>query len=568
MRWMQLADSLWTLRPWMVPVFAALYFVPIMRILTYPLQYGGRLFMRLNRRFGQWEHLIMWPRDTLVTAYLSGAIIWHAFVPSAPSDEWEHALAALLAALLIASSAILASLRRRCHAALIAFTGAHPDIHPQEFFDHLLCCSGGIRHVLPQAPLRTVDYTNLDFTGGRTRFLGIRDKIVGGWSTIWIGRLILQAARRMKKRELEHITAALAHVWSARVMQIIKARFTFENIEKLPEGNTADIFLFNHMSFLDFALAPIALTTVGLSKEGELRIPLFLLAKDHFRHNVLYYHILGIGKVAEALGMIFVERGGNRAHERARSIVHEAVTAFVGSNNELAIYPQGKRTAPYLDREGARLDSAYYTVGSAPRIRADGGHLKKGAAHIAIESAMALASTEPERAVRLIPIAIFGTGIACPRDTSNILTNVSMRMKVGEIITVLPSQVTHAALPAGTHSTSREEDAYFDLVRKLHGRIDAALKNALHIHATLERRFFEDIRDMLGALQHEEISLAIKPWRGDDYLLHAILDAIYACPQARWRALHGELAHLLLNFAPRPELLAFKARVAEEVPAS
>jgi 1-acyl-sn-glycerol-3-phosphate acyltransferase len=566
MRWMHLADALWTLRPWMLPVFAALYLVPIARIAGFPLEYGGRLFMRINRRFGQWEHIILWPRDTIATAYLSGAIIWHAFVPAAPHEEWVHALTAVVAALLIASSAIQASFRRRCHNALIEFTGAHPDIHPQEFFDHLLCCSGIVRHVLPHRPFCTVDYTNMDFTGGKARFLRIYDKIIGGWSTIWIGKLILQATSRSKDDALKRITAALAHVWSSRVMQISRSRFTFENIENLPEDRGTDIFLFNHMSFMDFALAPIALTTVGLDGKGELRTPLFLLAKDHFRHNVLYYHILGIGKVAEALGMIFVERGGE-AHtiDRAKMIVQEAVSRLVEGKDELAIYPQGKRSAPYIDREGLRLDSAYYTVGGLGRIKSDGAHLKKGAAHIAISTAMALASSRPECNIRLIPIAIFGTGIACPRGTSKILTNVHMRMKVGEIITIHPSQAAHASLPAGARPTSPGEDAYFDLVEKLHTRIDVALKTALHVHATIERRFFEDIRDMLDALQHEEIAVAIKPWRGDDYLFHAILDAIYACPQARWRSLHGELVHLLLNFAPRSDVLAFKARVAEEI---
>jgi hypothetical protein len=89
-----------------------------------------------------------------------------------------------------------------------------------------------------------------------------------------------------------------------------------------------------------------------------------------------------------------------------------------------------------------------------------------------------------------------------------------------------------------------------------------ALKTLLRVHAMLERRFFEDLRGILSALELEEISLAVKPWRGNDFLLHAILDAIYACPIAARRALLHELARLLINFAPREDLLAFKGRVA------
>ena len=102
----------------MLPIFVALYFVPIVRTIGYPLEYGGRIFMHVNRLFGQWEHLVMWPRDTIVTAYLFGAIIWHAFVPATTMSEWIHATVALIAALLIALGALMASFRRKGHLAL------------------------------------------------------------------------------------------------------------------------------------------------------------------------------------------------------------------------------------------------------------------------------------------------------------------------------------------------------------------------------------------------------------------------------------------------------------------
>ncbi len=570
MSWMDFADSLWSVRLWMLPVLGALYLVPILRVVGYPLQYGGRIFMRINRLFGRWEHLVMLPRDTIITCYLVGGIIWHAFVPATSMSELMHAATALVAALLIGVGAMQSAFRRRGHVELLKFVGRNPSIHPQEFYDYLLCASGIIRHVLPDRPSRTIDHMNMDFLNGRQRsWISVIAKLNGLWSTAWIARLLVTARNCTSDEELSAAGRALAFTWAARIAQLAKARVTVEGLEKLIPGRAAEIYLFTHMSFIDFALAPIAFArSHGLEEEEEEchRVPIFLLAKDHFRDNPLYYQILGIGKAAEVLDMIFVQRNKNSGLGRAKEIARQASKKLVEGCEGLAIFPQGTRAAPYVDRNGRRLDSGYYTVGSRERIKRDGAHLKKGAAHIATETALALAAQGSDMEVRLVPVAISGTGIACPRGTSNVLANVHMSLCIGETIVIHPSGLEGISSPEGSMPTNKQEDAYFDFVRKLHHRIDVSLKTAAHVHANLERRFFEDIRDMLGAIQQEEIAVAIKPWRGDDYLFYAILDAIYACPPAKWRALHGELIHLLLNFAPRSELLAFKARIADEIP--
>lgn len=568
MGWSEIAHGLWSIRSWMFPVLAAIYLIPLARLIGYPLEYGGRFFMPINKCFGQWEHAVMRPRDTILTVYLSGAIIWHAFVPASEMSEWMHAMAALVAAMLIAASALQASFRRRGHAALIEFVRQNPNVHPQEFFDHLLCCSGIIRHVMPKKPFRTVDPFDMDFTGGKDGFIKKRKLFCGAWSTFWLGRLMVLAAKLHRRTKLGRIAAALALVWAARVAQLARARVTVEGTDRILPGNAANIFLFNHMSFIDFALATVALAAVPAESENKrdkLNIPLFLLAKDHFLDNPFYYRILGIGMAAEALGMIFVDRRRSGENDRARDVAKESTRKLLSYGGGLAIYPQGSRGAPCIDREGKRLDSAYYTVGPRERIKRDGAHLKKGAAFIATEAALKLAESSPEEEVRLVPVAIFGTGIACPKGSSRILSNIHIRLRFGETISLSPAHMSGMSSPEGARPTGPEEEAYFDFVQKLHARIDVSLKTAAHVHAHLERRFFEDVRDMLDALQHEEIAVAIKPWRGEDYLFHAILDAIYACPPTKWRMLHGELIHLLLNFASRSDLLAFKARVADEI---
>ena len=293
--------------------------------------------------------------------------------------------------------------------------------------------------------------------------------------------------------------------------------------------------------------------------------PSFLLAKDHFRDNPLYYRILGIGKAAAALGMIFVERGEGGSAGRARRVVWEAAEKLVGEGMELGIYPQGTRAASCVGAEGKRLDSAYYTVGSPERIKRDGAHLKKGAAFIATESAMEIAAAGAEEELKIVPVAIRGTGIACPRGSRRVMAGVPLRLVVGEPISLSRDAVAGLKSPEQDEPSCEAEERYFEFAHHLHHRIDTALKTAAQVHGTLERRFFEDIRDMLGAHELEEISLALKPWRGEDCLLHAVLDAVYACPPTEWRRLLGELTHLMLGFAPREEILAFKGRVADQI---
>ena len=40
---------------------------------------------------------------------------------------------------------------------------------------------------------------------------------------------------------------------------------------------------------------------------------------------------------------------------------------------------------------------------------------------------------------------------------------------------------------------------------------------------------------MLDTLQIEELAIAMKQWRGEDYLVYATLDCIYACKPRHWR---------------------------------
>jgi len=223
---------------------------------------------------------------------------------------------------------------------------------------------------------------------------------------------------------------------------------TVEGREHLPPDGTPQLFVFNHASVLDAAYAALALAARPRAREGdppENCLPSFLLAKDHFHDNPFYYRIIGMGRIAEVIGMTFVTRSGGGDIARAQAVAHIASEKLLESRMPLAIFPQGTRAAPCVGSRGERLDSAYYTVGSKSRIKADGAHLKRGAAFIVAQAAFTLARSGSRETVQLIPVALSGTGIACPRDSLRMRAGVPIRLTVGEQIAIDPALIADLA---------------------------------------------------------------------------------------------------------------------------
>jgi len=514
-------------------------------------------FMKLNRLFGIWENLIRWPRDILITLLLLAGIVLH-LQEFAITQRSQNIIWPIIAASLIASSIILMLIKHRDKKLLIEFAREHPTIHPKEFFDHLLCQSGIIGHILPDTPLKTINPSNLDFRKKNNgKRVSLFTRINGAWSTIQLARLALFTASKCKPEYTQEVASSLALIWATRIAELTHAAISVEGKETLPNPGTPQLFLFTHASFLDFAYATLALSSrpnAFPKSKFVNHLPHFLMAKDHFKKNLFLNRVLGLGRIADALGMIFVDRKDAEKEvrvERAEAIAKRAAEKLIHDGMEIAIFPQGSRSAPYLGANGERLDSAYYTVGSEKRIAGDGKHLKKGAAHIAYESALMLNGMKSEQRLELIPIAITGSGIACPKGSGKILQNVHIRLMVGDMV---PISALSCRGGAKEHKTQ--------CIERIHGGIDNSLKSAAKIHAELERRFFEDLIHTLDPLEVDELAIAMKSWRGEDYLPYAIIDAIYACPHKKRRSLQGELIHDILNFATRDDLLKLKGRIA------
>ena len=537
-------------------VIVALYAIPIMRFLTFPFSIGHPLFMRLNSKLGKFEHGVAWFRDTIVVFYLIGVASWNFYFGI--RYGWSSWIWLGVGSLLFVILSILnLSWKRKGRRNLLNFVRNYPTIHPSEFFKHLLCAAGGIRHKFPKAPYSTVDPQHLDFRSPKKRKINLTTKLVGVWSTMWLTRLAMFALKWQGRNYLREVASSLAVIWGTRLAFLAQAEVVIKDRERLMELEGLNIYLFNHLSFFDFAMVPLVMAVrAQMSGVGLHDLPRFLLAKSHFLNNPIFYRVLGIGKVAQETGMIFVERRGKE--DEAKRAIEEAAQILVHENADIVVFPQGTRAYGRVGPQAERLDPGYYAVGSLSRLKRDGDHLKKGAAHLAINAAQTLLREGVNTDINLIPVAIKGTGVIVPKGSMKIEPNVTIVLQVGEPVIVKGVEV------AGIE----DSEAYDDFVRRLHGRVDHVLKSTIMVHADLERRFFEDMRTMMEPLYIEEMAIAMKPWRGDDYLIHAILDLIYTCKPKDWRTLLGRLVYLIRSDVSRDELLDFKGEVAEMISSS
>ncbi len=526
---------------WKAAVIAFFYLIPLLRLFTFYIKTSSRFFMLINRKLGLYEHALAWVRDTIIVFYLFCFAVWHAYYCFVYGRQ-EWGLLAIFSLGFIGLSYLNWKWKQQGRSELIDFTQTYPDIHPQEFFDHLLCMAGIARTVLPDRPFQQVNLEHLDFKKPGKKRISWGRKLKGIWSTIWLKNLCLLALKKKGKQYLKQVTPSLAAVWASRLSQIVFAEVVLEQTIYLQKLRGLNIYLFNHLSFLDFAFAPLLL-------QGK-SLPKFLMAKDHFLDNPIYHRILGLGQVAMALDMIFVERKGQK--ETAQSSISKGVQQLAEDSTDLAIFPQGTRAYGRVGKHKERLDGGFYAVGSLKRLKQDGGHLKKGAAYLAIEAAKNIVQKKEKDRINLIPVAIKGTGQIAPRGTWTLKANMVVNLKVGEPLTRTLADVLVFA----------DEQNLENYVESLHQKINIAMRENLQVHVNLERRFFEDMRKILPPFEAEEVALAMKTWRGKDYLVHAIIDCIYTCPPKLWWELLGRLIYLIRNDAPREDLLKFKSEVA------
>ncbi|MBI2341847.1 MAG: 1-acyl-sn-glycerol-3-phosphate acyltransferase [Deltaproteobacteria bacterium] len=366
--------------------------------------------------------------------------------------------------------------------------------------------------------------------------------IAGVINTYILSRLILAAFKWKGPVYSREVANGMAAIWGSRIAQLGRLSVKVTGLEQLNGLDGKFIFAFNHKSYLDFALGPFAFSGRGFDFK-------FMAARDHFLDNPLIYRTMGLA--LEAIGTIFVDR--KRREASPKEAAATAVEKLVSSDVDVVLFPQGTRALGNIDSNGRRLDSGYYTSGTRERLLKSGGHIKKGAAHIAADVSIALKDRE-RSVVHIVPVGLVGTGQAAPKKSIFIRKETDIFVKVGAPISIKCSDIKNI---------EKGSAEYKNFVENIHLQLDKRLKELLEIHNRLEQRFFRDIRGLLPASDFEHVSVAMKAWRGKDYLIYTILDCIYAADPKRWQELQRELSYLLTSDAPLGSLLHFKERAVE-----
>lgn len=335
----------------------------------------------------------------------------------------------------------------------------------------------------------------------------------------------------------------MTSMWGKRLLETCRAGFKATGLEKLEGLPGKNILVFNHKSQLDFALGFFALSEVRLASGRPIR-PRFVVAKDHFLDNPMVYQLLGLGKLIESMGMIFVER---KKGKRAIQMMRQVAKDFLHKDIDIAIFPQGTRAEGNVDRSGKRRDAGYYTTVAPHEMDSDLGHLRKGTAYLAVDVLLEMARQGMDEPLNLIFIGIHGAASSIAKQSSRIQTEVDIHYTVGEVMTLTADFV------AGM-GTDVEDARYLEAVADIQGKIDRNLADALHIHESLRYRFLLDLKGYFRFSEDRlaEVRRGLGRIEASSPIVYQILDRVYACPPQEWNKYLSELSQILLDGSPLP----------------
>lgn len=497
-------------------ILLIIYIVPILRIITWmiPTSVGARLF-GFNAWVGRYEWFVGPIRDLGVTVILLIAAIWNIVSVLLGNLSLNKQLIGITAAAVLLS--IFARIMKRRHRRKMLIFGVHnPNVSPREFFDYYYAGYGFLPVSLPDKARDTVDPRHISFKTGGASVQTLRPILPGIWNTHTLARLVFEAFLWKGADFCRNTADSLAAIWGSRVLEIARMELKTEGAERLAridKKNNKFIFVFNHHSFVDFTVSPIAMSTI--LDNGSPRFKLrYLAAKDHFKDNWLLYRVLGLGRALEAVGTVFVERRNKKRDPGAA--ITEAAKFIMNSDVDIAMYPQGTRAIGNVDADGNRIDGAYYAVGKADRLRRDDGHIKKGAAYLAIEILKQLSA---EQILYVVPVGLLGTGVVCPSNSMKIQTETTVTVVIGE-----PIQLK------GDLAVSRDPESMRELADHLTKQIDSGLRAALQIDERLIDRFVADLQAMKGADVAAGIRSSIAKLNSRNNLVSKTLDYIYSLP--------------------------------------
>lgn len=535
-------------------ILAAIYLAPILSIIFYPLkryiEFGWEHYL-----FGHLEWALSFFRDIALAGLMVVFLIHRLVLFLGYKESFPLWYLALL--VFIGISVWNFFHRRRRVRALIDRVVNDPIPEPKEFYRLYYASISLLPGHLPIS-LRTKLKLPLNYAKGKGR-LSYWPILPGVMNTASAARLVLRARKWKGADYCSKFADKISAIWGARLVSLTRANFDVKGIENLAAVNGRAIFVSNHKSYIDFVLLPIILGLVNQNRDATFR-PKYMAARDHFYDNPFLYWVLGIGRALDALGTVFVDRRSKK--ERSTKAVDHAVQAIVEEGVDIMIYPQGTRAFGNTDANGQRLDGGYYTTGSIEQLSHDRGHLRKGAAYLAVDSARLLA---PQNILlNIVPIGLIGTGLVVPRGEVRLQKSVSIKAVIGRPIVLSVDEIgeiNRYSVDSEVYGAVRKR-----LVDSVHIRIDEVFKKLLNINGELTKRLLVDIRRVMSEDEINKFLESIEAWRTDEDLIFSVIDCIYSLPAKQWasnlRRFHQLLGDTSMS---RENILAFKKNVVSEI---
>lgn len=481
---------------------------------------GSDRFPKLSLILGRLEYYLAAWRDTLLALLLLGFGI-HSLLREGFS--WQALAFVLLACFSFANYIHRQRFRRSvCHW-ILNFDA----VEPNEFFRVYQRGLGSFAYRLP-AQMPAVDYSYIDYRSGGNPRHTVLPLLQGALDTATLAKLAILAMKKLPGEQGIDAFDSFARIWGARFIAQARLRLKTVSQHGLPALQGKVLLVFNHKSYLDFALNFFAL---GNLRNGQRHLrPRFIAAKDHFIDNPLIYSWLGLGKCIEKAGMIFI----NRKKGKGWLAMKEAADKLVNRDVEVAVYPQGTRAWGLKDERGRRIDAGYYTTFSPRNPGEARGHLKIGTAQLILDTALQLRG-EGKPPLQVLFVGIDGSATVGPKGSFKIQTETDLSFHIGQCWKVeLPARIDFSN-PGGKPASSEAEENYLAQIQAIQEKIDREMEKSIRRHATLMDRVLKDPRvpqdrESLSRLQ----DFLHKADATENILPFVVLDRIYALPSLAW----------------------------------
>ncbi len=437
------------------------------------------------------------------------------------------------------------------------FMRVNPHVHPQEFFEHYYRRLGPSNIPVPTKATRVVNPTHISYLTGKKPKQSYWLLLRGMYDTAIFARSAYKTLDTIGEEYGREVFDVMASLWGSRMLQLFRAKLVVEGVEKFHALSGKIVLVFNHKSHLDFVFNFFGLSSTHLAQGRSIR-PRYMAAKDHFVDNRIVYSGLGVGKLIETVDMVFVDRKG-----KGKDAILDACQKLGEKQIEIAMYPQGTRALWNSGPQNERLDAGFYTTGTTNSLKKDLGHLKKGCAFLAIDTALSI--HDQNSPLHLVFIGIDGTGTLVPKGAVKVQTETTVRFTVGDVFTLMPQDVEGLEKPADTNPLNEAQIKYTELVEKIQREINRGLVKALQLHEKLRTRFLEDVRKENLVPKENILKLnhrLIQAEKEEEQLPFMILDRIYALPYQERVPLLKEIAVCLLE---NKELTTLNERVIDQL---